>query len=53
MTVGYYLMRYIGAELDGDECPSFFGSYEKTIVNAGLSKAYRLPGLRIGGRLGL
>ena len=23
---------YRGAELDGDECPSFFGSYEKTIV---------------------
>jgi len=43
---------YRGAELDGDECQSFFGSYEKTIVNAGLSKAYRLPGLRIGWTVG-
>ena len=39
---------YRGAELNGIESPSFYGNYEKTIVNAGLSKAYRLPGLRIG-----
>ena len=43
---------YRGAELDGVESPSFYGSYEKTIVNAGLSKAYRLPGLRIGWTVG-
>ena len=43
---------YRGAELNGLESPSFYGSYEKTIVNAGLSKAYRLPGLRLGWTLG-
>jgi len=43
---------YRGAELDGAESPSFYGNYEKTIVNAGLSKAYRLPGLRIGWTVG-
>ncbi len=39
---------YRGAELDGDPSPSFWGRYEKTIVVAGLSKAYTLPGLRLG-----
>jgi aspartate/methionine/tyrosine aminotransferase len=39
---------YRGAELNGIECRSFAGATEKTIVNAGLSKAYSLPGLRIG-----
>ena len=40
---------YRGAELDGRECHSFWEiDYEKTIVNCGLSKAYGLPGLRLG-----
>ena len=39
---------YRGSELDGVECRSFAGSINKTIVNGGLSKAYSLPGLRIG-----
>ena len=40
---------YRGAELDGNECNSFWEiGYEKTIVNCGLSKAYGLPGLRLG-----
>ena len=43
---------YRGAELNGIESLSFYGSYEKTIVNAGLSKAYRLPGLRLGWTVG-
>ena len=43
---------YRGAELNGIEAPSFYGNYEKTIVNAGLSKAYRLPGVRIGWTVG-
>ena len=43
---------YRGAELNGVESPSFYGTYDKTIVNAGLSKAYRLPGLRIGWTVG-
>jgi len=37
-----------GAELRRDLTPSFWGSYEKVIVTSGLSKAYGLPGLRIG-----
>lgn len=39
---------YRGAEMDGEETPSFIGRYEKTVVAGGLSKAYALPGLRIG-----
>lgn len=40
---------YRGAELTGrDITPSFHGRYEKTMVAGGLSKAYSLPGLRIG-----
>ncbi len=39
---------YQGAELEGAPTPSFWNRYEKTIVNCGLSKAYALPGLRIG-----
>lgn len=39
---------YRGAELSGVETPSFLGSYEKVIVAGGLSKAYALPGLRVG-----
>ena len=43
---------YRGAELNGIECRSFAGATEKTIVNAGLSKAYSLPGLRMGWSVG-
>ena len=43
---------YRGAELDGIECRSFAGATDKTIVNAGLSKAYSLPGLRLGWTVG-
>jgi len=39
---------YRGAELQRDLTPTFWGSYEKVIVTSGLSKAYGLPGLRIG-----
>jgi len=39
---------YQGAERDGPTTPSFWGGYERTIVVNGLSKAYGLPGLRIG-----
>ncbi|MFQ6070407.1 MAG: aminotransferase class I/II-fold pyridoxal phosphate-dependent enzyme [Candidatus Aminicenantales bacterium] len=39
---------YQGAELNGLTTPSFFGKYEKTVVINGLSKAYGLPGLRMG-----
>ncbi len=43
---------YRGAEYDGKETPSFLGKYEKAIVSCGLSKAYALPGLRIGWLVG-
>ncbi|MCI0488345.1 MAG: aminotransferase class I/II-fold pyridoxal phosphate-dependent enzyme [Blastocatellia bacterium] len=39
---------YRGAERSGDLTPSFWGRYDKLIVTSGLSKAYGLPGLRIG-----
>jgi hypothetical protein len=39
---------YRGAELAGDETPSVWGRYDRAIVTSGLSKAYGLPGLRIG-----
>ena len=39
---------YRGAEHDGVETPSVWGRTERAIVTGGLSKAYGLPGLRIG-----
>lgn len=40
---------YSGAErLTDDETPSFYGRYEKVIAIGSMSKAYGLPGLRIG-----
>lgn len=39
---------YRGSELDGRETTTFLDRYEKSIVTSGLSKAYGLPGLRIG-----
>ncbi len=43
---------YKGANLDGIEKPSFYGMYDKVVVNGGLSKAYALPGLRLGWLVG-
>jgi aspartate/methionine/tyrosine aminotransferase len=39
---------YRGAERDGRETRSFWGLYDRVLVACGLSKAYGLPGLRIG-----
>jgi hypothetical protein len=39
---------YRGAELDGRETPSMWGRSDRVIITSGLSKAYGLPGLRIG-----
>ena len=39
---------YRGAERDGRETPSMWGRYDRAIITSGLSKAYALPGLRIG-----
>ncbi len=49
--VGAWLLAdevYIGAEREGPTTPTFWGSYERLICVSGLSKAYGLPGLRIG-----
>jgi aspartate/methionine/tyrosine aminotransferase len=40
---------YRGAELDSEEAtPTFFGRYDKVVVTSGLSKAFAMPGLRLG-----
>lgn len=39
---------YRGAEIDGRESGTFWGAYDRVIVTGGLSKAYALPGLRVG-----
>ncbi len=39
---------YRGAELDGVETASMWGRSPRAIITSGLSKAYGLPGLRIG-----
>ncbi|HJQ67952.1 MAG TPA: aminotransferase class I/II-fold pyridoxal phosphate-dependent enzyme [Blastocatellia bacterium] len=39
---------YRGAEMKDEMTKSFWGRYERVIVTSGLSKAYGLPGLRIG-----
>ncbi len=39
---------YRGAERDGVETPSLWGGYDRLLVTCGLSKAYGLPGLRLG-----
>ncbi len=39
---------YSGAELDGDPTPTVFGQYPRVICTHSLSKAYGLPGLRLG-----
>jgi hypothetical protein len=39
---------YQGAERDGRTTGSYWGGHEKLVVVGGLSKAYGLPGLRIG-----
>ncbi|MEO8368796.1 MAG: aminotransferase class I/II-fold pyridoxal phosphate-dependent enzyme [Candidatus Solibacter sp.] len=49
--VGAYLLAdevYLGAEIDRPLTPSFWGLSERVIVTSGLSKAYGIPGVRIG-----
>jgi len=43
---------YRGAEFNGPETPSFWGLHDRVLVTNSLSKAYGLPGLRIGWLLG-
>lgn len=50
-SVGAWIIAdeiYRGAEVEGDTSPTFWGRYEKVIVTSGLSKAFALPGLRLG-----
>ena len=39
---------YRGAEVSARTTPSFLGRYDRVLVTSGLSKAFGLPGLRIG-----
>jgi aspartate/methionine/tyrosine aminotransferase len=39
---------YLGAEVDGPRTRSFWGMGDRVIVTSGLSKAYGIPGVRIG-----
>lgn len=39
---------YAGSELDGEETPTLWGESERVVVTGSLSKAYGLPGLRLG-----
>ncbi|MCJ7680619.1 MAG: aminotransferase class I/II-fold pyridoxal phosphate-dependent enzyme [Candidatus Aminicenantes bacterium] len=39
---------YLGAEIDRPRTPTFWGMSDRVIVCSGLSKAYGIPGIRIG-----
>lgn len=50
-AVGAYLLAdevYQGAEIECPRTPSFWGMSDCVIVTSGLSKAYGIPGVRIG-----
>jgi aspartate/methionine/tyrosine aminotransferase len=49
--VGAWLLAdevYLGAEIARERTPSFWGMSDRVIVTSGLSKAYGIPGVRIG-----
>ncbi len=49
--MGAYLLAdevYLGAEIHGERTRSFWGMSDRVIVTSGLSKAYGIPGVRIG-----
>jgi aspartate/methionine/tyrosine aminotransferase len=40
---------YRGAEVDTDvDTPTFWGRYDRVVVTSGMSKAFAMPGLRVG-----
>jgi aspartate/methionine/tyrosine aminotransferase len=39
---------YIGSEIDGSRTKTCWGMSDKVIISSGLSKAYGIPGIRIG-----
>jgi aspartate/methionine/tyrosine aminotransferase len=50
-AMGAYLIAdevYLGAEIHSERTTSFWGSSDRVIVTSGLSKAYGIPGVRIG-----
>src|SRR5262249_55078630 len=50
-AVGAYLIAdevYLGAEIHSERTTSFWGLSDRVIVTSGLSKAYGIPGVRIG-----
>jgi aspartate/methionine/tyrosine aminotransferase len=50
-ATGAYLISdevYQGAEIYAERTPSFWGMSDRVIVTSGLSKAYGIPGVRIG-----
>jgi aspartate/methionine/tyrosine aminotransferase len=54
-AVGAYLIAdevYQGAEVTRDRTPSFWGMAPNVIVTGGLSKAYGIPGIRVGWLVG-
>jgi aspartate/methionine/tyrosine aminotransferase len=49
--VGAWLISdevYLGAEIEGERTPSFWGLSDRVLITSGLSKAYGIPGVRIG-----
>jgi aspartate/methionine/tyrosine aminotransferase len=43
---------YLGAEIDRPRTKSFWGMSDRVVVTSGLSKAYGIPGVRIGWMVG-
>ena len=44
--------EFPGGKREKDETPSFFGRYDKVLAQGSMSKAYGLPGLRVGWTVG-